>query len=239
MQHGLQRDDEICGSYWPPGLTHSTAPDGRKGNPVTTPNHSGIKDSEAMDQRAPGNVAQSAGLLVSDIASTLVFLGVLLVTHDIRLAVAFGMVTGIGQIVWAFWRGRRIDFLQWMSLVLVLVSGSIALLTNDPRIVMAKPSVIYICVGVVMLKPGWMTRYLPPIAATIVPDVAFVFGYLWAAMMFLTAAMNLIFALYLDAVAWSEIMSAFAIGSKVVLFLVQYAAMRFIGGRRRRGAVIM
>jgi len=73
---------------------------------------------------------------------------------------------------------------------------------------------------------------------TTVPDVAFVFGYLWAAMMFLTAAVKLIFALRLDAVAWSAFMSAFAIGSKVELFLIQYAAMRFIGSRRRRGAVI-
>ena len=205
---------------------------------MTASNHFTFKEADAVDQSAPGNVLQSARLLLSDIASTLVFLCVMLVTHNVRLAVVFGMATGIGQIVWAFSRGGRIDFMQWMSLVLVLVSGSITLLTGDPRIVMAKPSILYILLGLMMLKPGWMTRYLPPIASSTVPDVVFVFGYLWAAMVFLTAAVNLIFALRFDAVAWSAFMSAFAIVSKVVLFLTQYAAMRFIGNRRRRGAVI-
>src|SRR4051794_38256815 len=111
---------------------------------MTTSLHSGSKDLYAAGRQAPGNLAQSAGLLLSDIASTLVFLVVMLVTHDVRLAVIVGMVTGIGQIAWAMARRRRIDFMQWMSLVLVLVSGSIALLTNDPRIVMAKPSVIHV-----------------------------------------------------------------------------------------------
>ena len=42
-----------------------------------------------------------------------------------------------------------------------------ALLTDDPRFVMLKPTLIYCIVGTVMLKPGWMTRYLPPIAREI------------------------------------------------------------------------
>ena len=43
---------------------------------------------------------------------------------------------------------------------------------------MVKPSLIYILVGVVMLKPGWMNRYLPPIGKAVVPDVAVIFGFL-------------------------------------------------------------
>ena len=35
--------------------------------------------------------------------------------------------------------------------------------TSDPRFVMAKPSVIAVIVGVFMLKPGWLSRYLPEI----------------------------------------------------------------------------
>ena len=46
---------------------------------------------------------------------------------------------------------------------------------------MVKPSLIYLVVGVVMLKPGWMNRYPPPIAKELVPDVAFIFGFVWSA----------------------------------------------------------
>ena len=41
-----------------------------------------------------------------------------------------------------------------------------------------KPSVIYAIVGVVMLKPGWLNRYLPDIVKTVTPDVATAVGFL-------------------------------------------------------------
>ncbi len=53
---------------------------------------------------------------------------------------------------------------------------------------------IYAAVGVVMLKPGWMTRYAPPIAQTYGADMMPVFGYVWAALMFATGAANLALA---------------------------------------------
>jgi len=65
-----------------------------------------FNDAAAAEQSAPGNVLHSARLLLSDLASTLVFLSVVLVTHDVRLAVILGMATGIGQIVWALSRRR-------------------------------------------------------------------------------------------------------------------------------------
>jgi intracellular septation protein A len=46
--------------------------------------------------------------------------------------------------------------MEWLSLFLVLASGTATLLTDNPRFVQFKPSAIYVIVGVVMLKPGWM-----------------------------------------------------------------------------------
>jgi intracellular septation protein len=123
--------------------------------------------------------------------------------------------------------------MQWMSLFLVLGAGTVTLLTDDPRFVMIKPSVIYIIVGIVMLKPGWMNRYLPPIAIEVVPDIAVIFGYVWAGLMFFSAALNLIVALNFSVVTWSAFMSVYAIVSKAVLFLFGFVTMRTIGRRRR------
>ena len=116
----------------------------------------------------------------------------------------------------------------------IVGSGAATLLTNDPRFVMVKPSLIYIVVGIVMLKRGWMNRYLPPVAMEVVPDIAVVFGFVWAGLMFATAALNIVVALNFSVVAWSAFMSVFAIVSKAGLFLIQYAVMRTIGVRRRR-----
>jgi len=183
------------------------------------------------------NLMHSARLLVTDLASTLLFLIVLLITKDLMLAVGLGVGLGIIQIAWMKIRRQPIDTMQWLSIGLVVVSGIATLLTSDARFVMLKPSVIYCIVGAYMLKPGWMTRYLPPIAVHLVPDLAWTFGFVWAGLMFLSAALNIALALTLDPVSWSATMSIWGIASKVALFLVQYGLMRFVGGRRAKAAM--
>ena len=178
------------------------------------------------------HLLQSARLLVSDLASTLMFLAVLLITKDLMLAVALGVGLGVIQIGWLMARRKPIDTMQWLSIGLVVVSGLATMLTSDPRFVMLKPTVIYCIVGAYMLRPGWMNRYLPPIAVQTVPDLAYLFGFVWAGLMFLSAVLNIALALTLDPVSWSATMSIWGIASKVTLFLIQYATMRLIGRRR-------
>jgi len=176
----------------------------------------------------------AAKLLLLDMASTVFFLVVFLLSKNIPLAVALGVALGVAQIGWGFVRKRPIDTMQWMSLFLVVGAGTATLITNDPRFVMVKPSLIYLVVGVVMLKPGWMNRYLPPVAKELVPDLAFIFGFIWSGLMFFSAALNLIVALNFSVVTWASFMSVYGIVSKLGLFLIQYATMRYIGLRRRR-----
>jgi intracellular septation protein len=68
-------------------------------------------------------------------------------------------------------RSARLFVSDLASRVLFLVVLLVTL-TSDPRFVMLKPSVVYCIVGAYMLKPGWMNRYLPPIAVQTVPDIA-------------------------------------------------------------------
>ena len=145
----------------------------------------------------------SSKLLLLDMASTFFFLAVFLLTKSIAFSVALGMTLGVAQVGWEFARGKPIDVMQWMSLFLVLASGAATLITADPRFVMFKPTIIYCIVGVVMLRRGWMNRYLPPAAVQWVPDIAIIFGYAWAGLMFLSAALNLIAAMSLSVTAWS------------------------------------
>jgi intracellular septation protein len=180
------------------------------------------------------NLLEAGTLLFLDMAATLFFLLLYALTHNLALAVILGMALGAAQIGWQLARGKPIDTMQWMSLFLVLGAGTITLITNDPRFVMIKPSVIYIIVGVVMLKRGWMNRYLPPVAIALVPDIAVIFGYVWSGLMFFSAVLNVIVALNFSVVTWSVAMSIYGIVSKAALFLIGYATMRIVGERRYR-----
>ena len=174
----------------------------------------------------------AARLLLLDLASTLVFLLLFLLTRNTMLSVGLGIAFGAAQISIQLVRGKRIDVMEWLSLFLVVAAGSATLLTHDVRFVLFKPSVIYVIVGVVMLKPGWLNRYLPDIAKTVVPDVAVVVGYAWAGLMFISAAVNGLVALTCDVATWALVMPIYGIVSKMVLFLGGFAAMRIIGRRR-------
>jgi len=185
------------------------------------------------------NLLDAAKLLLLDLASTIFFLVLYLLTHNVPLAVVLGIALGLAQIGWEWARKRPIDTMQWLSLVIVVASGTATLLTSDPRFVMVKPSLIYAIVGAAMLKPGWMNRYLPPIARQTVPDIAFIFGFVWSGLMFMSAALNVIVALTFNIETWASVMSIYGIASKFGLFLIQYATMRMIGVRRYRARAVV
>jgi intracellular septation protein len=179
------------------------------------------------------NLLVAGRLLLLDLASTFFFLIVYSVTKNIALSVVLGMALGLAQIGWEFARKKPIDTMQWLSLCLVMGFGTATLISNNPRFIMVKPSLIYVVVGVVMLKLGWMNRYLPPTALEVVPDIATIFGFVWPGLMFFSAALNMIVVLNFSVQTWAAFMTVYGILSKLSLFMIQYATMRFIGVRRR------
>jgi intracellular septation protein len=182
------------------------------------------------------NLLQAARVLMMDLASTILFLVVYLATDSLYVAVGLGMALGVAQIGWQYVRKQPIGSLQLLSVVLILASGTATFFTRDPTFVMLKPSVIYCIVGAVMLRRGWMNRYLPERAQP-VADVATTFGYVWAALMFASAVLNIALALTLDAKTWAALMSAWGLASKIGLFLIQYGWMTAVGRRRAATAI--
>ena len=176
----------------------------------------------------------AARLLLLDLASTLFFLVVYLLTHNTILAVGLGIALGLAQIGTQFIRRRPIHVMEWLSLALIIAAGIATLLTHDPRFVLIKPSVIYAIVGGVMCKPGWLNRYLPDIARAVVPDVATIVGFAWAGLMFVSAAVNAFVALTCSLETWALIMPIYSIVSKVVVFVAGFAAIRLTAQRRIR-----
>jgi intracellular septation protein A len=80
-----------------------------------------------------------------------------------------------------------------------------------------------------MLRRGWMLRYLPESVLQNVPEATIVAaGYAWAALLAGLGLTNLVIALNFDFVTWAWFISLGSVGSKFVLFTLQYAAFRAI-----------
>jgi intracellular septation protein len=163
--------------------------------------------------------------LLHDSLGVIVFAALTASHVGLPIAAGFGVATAVLVVAWTLVRGGNVAPLQWVSLALVAISAIATLLTNDPRFVMAKPSVVYAIVGVFLLRRGWMNRYVPAEFLPLVEARMTAFGYVWAGLMFLTAAGNLIVVLaFTD--AWPLFIAVFPLGSKTVLFGVQYLSVR-------------
>lgn len=175
--------------------------------------------------------------LLSDFLSAIVFLVVYGLSDNIYLATAAAVGVAAAQVAIMKSRGQPIDAMQWLVLGLVLVLGAATFITSDSRFIMVKPSIIHCAVGAVMLRRGWMIRYLPPIARDNLPEnVMVTAGYAWAALMFALGFVNLIIATGFSFRVWAWFITFGAIGAKIAAFLIQYAVFRTIIGRKLRAA---
>jgi intracellular septation protein len=133
-------------------------------------------------------------------------------------------------------KGQPLNFMTYASLALVVVLGSATLMTHDPRFVLAKPSIAHFAIGAIMLKRGWMLRYLPPIVADTIPKYVTIAGYAWAALMFALGLGTIAVASTGDLKLWAIYVSVVAVGAKVAAFAVQYIAFRVLVTSRLRAA---
>ncbi|WP_260582406.1 inner membrane-spanning protein YciB [Sphingopyxis sp. PET50] len=173
------------------------------------------------------------GPMLFDSLGIIVFAVLLAAGAGIVPATIAGTVVAIGVVGYELGRGHRVAALQWISLASVLLTAAATLLTGDPRFVMAKPTIVYLIVGTVMLRRGWLNRYIPPAQLALVGDVMDRFGMIWSAMMFASAALNLIVALLFTA-WWPLFIGVFPLASKFGLFAIHVATVHVIGQARLR-----
>ena len=174
--------------------------------------------------------------LGTDFLSTIVFLALYLATGNVVLATSVAIAGAVVQVVYSRVKGALLSFMTYASLALVVALGSATLLTNDPRFVLAKPSIAHFAIGAIMLKRGWMLRYLPPIVVDTIPEYVTIAGYAWAALMFALGAGVIAVALTGDIKLWALYVSVVAIGAKVLAFAVQYVVFRLLVTGRIRAA---
>src|SRR5664279_1146092 len=174
--------------------------------------------------------------LATDFLSTIVFLALYLTTGNVVLATSVAIAGSVAQVIYSRVKGQPLGFMAYASLGLVIVLGTATLLTNDPRFVLAKPSIAHFAIGTIMLKRGWMLRYMPPIVAEHASDYVTIAGYAWAALMFALGAGTIAVAMTGDLKLWALYVSVVAVGAKIAAFAVQYVAFRVLVPSRVRAA---
>ena len=174
--------------------------------------------------------------LAGDFLSTIIFLVVYLTTDNIVLATSIAVAGAIGQVIYSRIKGRELGYMTWASLGLVIVLGTATILTRDPRFVLAKPSIAHFAIGGIMLKRGWMLRYMPPIVSETIPEYVTIAGYAWSALMFVLGAGTIAVAATGDIKLWTFYVSVVLVASKLLAFAIQYVAFRLIVTSRVRAA---
>lgn len=174
--------------------------------------------------------------LASDFLSTILFLAIYLITDNVLLATGVAIAGAIAQVIYARVKGKPLGFMTYASLALVIVLGSATLLTNDPRFVLAKPAIGHFAIGAIMLKRGWMLRYVPAIVSDTIPEYVTLAGFAWAALMFALGCGTIAVALTGDMKLWTFYVTVVLVGAKLAAFAVQYVAFRILVTGRLRAA---
>jgi len=174
--------------------------------------------------------------LGADFFSTILFLAIYLATDNVLLATGVAIAGAVAQVIYARVKGKPLGYMTYASLALVIVLGSATLLTHDPRFVLAKPAIGHFAIGAIMLKRGWLLRYLPAIVTDNIPEYVTVAGYAWAVLMFALGAGTIGVALTGDMKLWTFYVTVVLVGAKVAAFAIQYVAFRLLIGSRLRAA---
>jgi len=174
--------------------------------------------------------------LGSDFLSTILFLAIYLITDNVLLATGVAIAGAVAQVIYSRVKGKPLGFMTYASLALVIVLGSATLLTHDPRFVLAKPAIGHFAIGAIMLKRGWMLRYLPPIVTETIPEYVTLAGFAWAALMFALGCGTIAVASTGDMKLWTFYVTVVLVGAKLAAFAIQYVAFRILVTNRIRAA---
>jgi intracellular septation protein A len=176
--------------------------------------------------------------LLADMAAGLLFFAILALTNDIYKATLAGVIFGLGVAGWIWVKTRKLEPMQLLGLGLVMVMGSATILFHDHRFVMYKPTVYFTCAGLVMLKTGWMYRYMPKAtntqelpAATVRASRRYieVAGVVYCVVTLAMALLNALLAMFTSQKTWALFNAA---GAPVVYSVM--GTLLWLGARKVR-----
>jgi len=165
--------------------------------------------------------------MLADLASTIFFAALLATSGNVYIATGVGIAVGVTQFAIQRIRKQPVVTMQWMSLLLVVVFGTLTLYFHDPRFVMVKFTVGKLAIGAAVIKPNWMSRYLPQIVTETLSKLELtLYSAMWPVMMFGLAAANLYIGFTMSQAAWIFFLGVITPAAPWVLFGLQFLTIR-------------
>jgi intracellular septation protein len=175
-----------------------------------------------------------------DLLATIFFVTIFWLTGNIVLATMFGVAAGVLRFAYIKIRKQPVGALQYLSVVLVLVTGITTIITKDPHFVMIKSSLISLAVAGVMLTTNWLAPYLPPIVTDNVDRKVVLWASRgWGILQIVLAIANAFVALTFSTNVWAWYASIVPSSVLVLAFALQYAIFRWLVGRNIRAKIAM
>ncbi len=146
-------------------------------------------------------------------------------SKDIRLATAVAIVVGVLQAAWTWWRSRRLETMQWVSLILIVVFGGATIWFNDPHFIMWKPTLLFwasavaIGTGLLLKKNG--LKMLMGKELSLPEPVWQRLAWAWLVFFVLMGCLNLAVAHYYSLEQWITYKTFGAMGLMLVFVLAQ------------------
>jgi len=69
---------------------------------------------------------------------------------DIYIATAVAILASVVQIAYFHWRRRKVQFVHWLSLAIIVIFGGLTLILHDETFIKWKPTVLYWLFGVIL-----------------------------------------------------------------------------------------
>jgi intracellular septation protein len=149
---------------------------------------------------------------------------------DIYTATIVAMVATIGQILWVYYRHRKIDAMQWVSLVMILVFGSLTIFLHDKTFIQLKPTALYwlfagaLFISAQFFNKNWIQVLMGKQVTLKQANASSVWHRLnmaWTAFFFLMGALNLYIAFEYSEETWVNFKLFGSTGLLLVFVILQ------------------
>jgi len=166
---------------------------------------------------------------LSDLFPVLLFFGAYTLSHNIYLATSVAIVISLIQVAYLLLCRRKVDVMQWVSLVLIVVFGGATLLLHNKQFIMWKPTVLYWLMAIALLISERMGKnglqILMGKQLQLPEPIWRKLSTAWTMFFVLVGAINLLVAYYCSEDTWVKfkmfgvigLLVVFAIGQSVVL----------------------
>ena len=149
---------------------------------------------------------------------------------DIYTATIVAMVATIGQILWVYYRHRKIDAMQWISLVMILVFGSLTIFLHDKTFIQLKPTALYwlfsgaLFISTQFFQKNWIQVLMGKqvtLKQSSAHSVWHRLNLAWAIFFFLMGAINLYVAFEYSEEAWVNFKLFGSTGLLLIFVVIQ------------------